>query len=343
MTLSSTANRTVTSGNGSTTAFTFPYLFFADDDLTVILKVDSTGVETTKTITTHFTVVGAGVVAGGTVTMNTPPASGETLVILREEQFTQGLDLVENDPFPSDSVEQQLDTLTMLLQQLNERVGRALYIPVSDASGASTALPAPDTSKVLAWDATGLALENKATDEFAGPTGATGATGAAGADGELAGTPTTSVDNSIARWDGTGGATLDDTTGWTISDSDVMNGGDAVLQRAKLKDYSEEEVAKGSLGATPAFDLSAGNVQSGTNSQAITSSTMTNWPTSGDAGSLTIILTNGGAYSVAWPSSVDWPGGSAPTLTTSGVDILVFTSIDAGTTIHGMIASTASA
>ena len=115
------------------------------------------------------------------------------------------------------------------------------------------------------------------------------------------------------------------------------------IVQPKFKDYSEEEVAKSSLGATPAFDLSAGNVQSGTNSQAITSSTMTNWPTSGDAGSLTLILTNGGAYSIAWPSSVDWGGGSAPSLTSSGVDILVFTSIDAGTTVHGMIASTASA
>jgi len=120
------------------------------------------------------------------------------------------------------------------------------------------------------------------------------------------------------------------------------------VRRAKLidctlTDYAETEVAKGSLGATPAWDLSTGNVQSGTNSEAITSSTMTNWPVTGDAGSLTIILTNGGAYSIVWPTSVDWPGGSAPTLTTSGVDILVFTSINAGTLVHGMVASTASA
>ena len=118
MTISSTANRTSTAGDGSVTAFSFPYLFFADNDLKVILVVDSTGVETTKTITTHYTVAGAGVAAGGTVTMGSAPAVGETLVIIREEQYTQGLDLVENDPFPSALVEQQLDTLTMLSQQL---------------------------------------------------------------------------------------------------------------------------------------------------------------------------------------------------------------------------------
>ena len=95
MTISSTVNRTSTAGDGIVTAFSFPYLFFADDDLKVILVVDSTGVETTQTITTHYTVAGAGEAAGGTVTMVTPPASGETLVIIREEQLTQGLDLVE--------------------------------------------------------------------------------------------------------------------------------------------------------------------------------------------------------------------------------------------------------
>ena len=105
MTLSSTENRVSYAGNDSTTAFTFPYLFFADDDLTVILVDDITGVETTQTITTHYTVTGAGASAGGTVTMVTAPATDETLVIIREVPLTQGLDLVENDPFPSDLVE----------------------------------------------------------------------------------------------------------------------------------------------------------------------------------------------------------------------------------------------
>jgi hypothetical protein len=119
MTISTTINRTSTAGDGSVTVFNFPYLFFANNDLDVILVVDSTGVETVKTITTHYTVAGAGNAAGGTVTMGSAPASGETLVIIRKEQFTQGLDLVENDPFPSDLVEQQFDSLTMLAQQMN--------------------------------------------------------------------------------------------------------------------------------------------------------------------------------------------------------------------------------
>lgn len=160
MTLSSTTNRTSTAGDGTVTAFSFPYLFFANDDLKIILVVDSTGVETTQTITTHYTVTGAGVSAGGTVTMVTPPASGETLVVIREEQFTQGLDLVENDPFPSDLVEQQFDTLTMLAQQLNTEIGRSAKLSDGDSTGADVTIPntSGNGSKFLALAADGLSF-----------------------------------------------------------------------------------------------------------------------------------------------------------------------------------------
>ena len=73
MTLSSTVNRTSTDGDGSAVNFSFPYLFFNQDDLTVILVNETTNVETTQTITTHYTVTGAGVAAGGTVIMGTAP------------------------------------------------------------------------------------------------------------------------------------------------------------------------------------------------------------------------------------------------------------------------------
>ena len=45
MTISSTVNRTSTVGDATVTAFSFPYLFFADNDLKVILVTTATGVE----------------------------------------------------------------------------------------------------------------------------------------------------------------------------------------------------------------------------------------------------------------------------------------------------------
>ena len=81
-------------------------------------------------------------------------------------------------------------------------------------------------------------------------------------------------------------------------------------------------------------DLSLGNVFTYTLSGAQTL-TFSNPPASGTAGSFTLILTNGGSATVTWPTSVDWPAATAPSLTASGVDVLFFTTIDGGTIYYG--------
>ena len=48
-----------------------------------------------------------------------------------------------------------------------------------------------------------------------------------------------------------------------------------------------------------------------------------------------IELTNPGAFGIIWPATVKWPGGSPPTFTVSGVDLLVFISRDGGTIWRG--------
>ena len=158
MTLSSTTNRVSYVGNDVTTAFAFNFLTLAEDDLKVILVTDSTGVEVVQTLTTHYTITGEGTTAI-TVTMVTAPATGETLVIIREEQLTQGLDLIENDPFPSDLVEQQFDRQTMMSQQIDTELKRAFKLSDGDTSGADTTLPTPVALKTFRWDAAGTALE----------------------------------------------------------------------------------------------------------------------------------------------------------------------------------------
>jgi len=57
-------------------------------------------------------------------------------------------------------------------------------------------------------------------------------------------------------------------------------------------------------------------------------------PTSRDS-SFVLQMANGGSYTVTWPSSVRWPANTAPTLSTSGVDILIFSTVNTGTTWRG--------
>ena len=158
MTVSTTTNRASYSGNGSTAAFAYGFKIFADADLTVIIR-SSAGVETTKTLTTHYTVSGAGTDSGGNVTFTTGniPASGETVVILRKLTLTQGTDYVANDPFPAESHEDALDRLTMIAQQHDEAIGRALKVSQTNVIATSefTTSATDRANKLLSFDGSG--------------------------------------------------------------------------------------------------------------------------------------------------------------------------------------------
>lgn len=103
------------------------------------------------------------------------------------------------------------------------------------------------------------------------------------------------------------------------------------VDRALLDAYSEVLYANGTAGATVTIDLDNGNVQNVTFGQNCTV-TLTNIGSNVDT--LVLYTVSGGSYTITWPASVDWPSGTAPTLTT-GVDALVFVTADSGTTWYG--------
>lgn len=79
------------------------------------------------------------------------------------------------------------------------------------------------------------------------------------------------------------------------------------------------------------IDLATGNLFTKTISGA-TTLTISNVLATGNVNSFVLELTNGGSAVVTWFSGVKWAGGTAPTLTASGKDILGFYSHDGGTT-----------
>lgn len=163
MTISTTASRISYNGNGVTTVFSFPYRFLANGDL-VVVEVSATGVETVKTITTHYTLTGAGDDAGGSVTMLVAPASGTRLVIYRDTEVVQETDYTSGDAFPAESHERALDRLTMILQEKTPGAAgatRAIQIPIGDPGDVNTVLP-PSIArldKFLVFDATTGSVE----------------------------------------------------------------------------------------------------------------------------------------------------------------------------------------
>ena len=162
MTISSTTVRNSYSGDGSTTAFNYTFKIFENSDLEVILRTDSTGSETVQTITTHYTMTGAGNANGGTVTFVTAPASGITVVLRRAIPQTQAIDYIANDPFPAETHEEGLDRSMMAIQQLQEEVNRAIKFSKTndtntDFDDAATFTVGKTTraDKILAFDSNG--------------------------------------------------------------------------------------------------------------------------------------------------------------------------------------------
>jgi hypothetical protein len=160
MTVSASTSRADYTGNGTTTVFSVPF-YFLDNTHLLVYKTTVAGVTSTMALTTDYTVTGAGSPSGGSITMAVAPSSGETIAILRNVPLDQTTNYVANDPFPAESHESALDKLTMIAQQLYEKVNRAFVYP-AQVAGVSLEAPSPEASQILGWNSTATALINYA-------------------------------------------------------------------------------------------------------------------------------------------------------------------------------------
>ena len=127
-------------------------------------------------------------------------------------------------------------------------------------------------------------------------------------------------------------------TGMTLAGA--VTGADQTVSAINLKDYGEVTNALGSVSGSTTIDLTAGNSVTATAGGAITW-TFSNPTASDELCGFVLKLVNGGSATQTWPGSVDWPAATAPTLTTSGTDVLVFITCDGGTTWYGFTAGLA--
>jgi len=168
---------------------------------------------------------------------------------------------------------------------------------------------------------------------------ATDAEAVTGSDTARAVTPA-NVTAKMAAPGAIGGTTPASGAFTTLALGGALAGADNQVGRINLIDYGEVTNAIGGTGGgTQDIDLTLGNNVVATVDTSANTFTFSNPTASDELSGFTLFLTNGGSQTVNWPSSVDWPGGSAPTLTTSGIDILVFITTDGGAIWHGMVSS----
>jgi hypothetical protein len=158
MTVSSTTVKNSYSGDGSNDTFVYGFKIFASSDLQVIIR-SATGTETTKTLTTDYTVTGVGTASGGNVVFEAAaiPTATETVVLIRNVPQTQAIDYIANDPFPAETHEEGLDRATMTIQQMQEEINRSIKLSKTNTmTSTEFAVAAADrANKILAFDSTG--------------------------------------------------------------------------------------------------------------------------------------------------------------------------------------------
>jgi hypothetical protein len=134
--------------NGSQTAFTYPFPVYAGADLAVWFGDGAAP--------GSFSVSGVGQSAGGTVTFAAAPPSGTRITILRAMAVARGTDFQEGGEFRAAAINEELDRLAMMVQQVDEKVARAVHLR-PHAVPAATDLP-PPAPGFLRWNGDGTAL-----------------------------------------------------------------------------------------------------------------------------------------------------------------------------------------
>lgn len=132
MTVEIVPRRVSYTANGISTSFAVPFQFFeiavyVDDEL-VLEGAD-------------YTITQERPGSTGAVEFSVTPASGVNVLVVGSTKIVQPSDYVENDPYPVEAHEDSLDRLTMVAQELSEKIDASGSLPEEEASIVSATGP----------------------------------------------------------------------------------------------------------------------------------------------------------------------------------------------------------
>lgn len=163
MTVTTTTNIAIATGNGIATIFPYSFPIPAASNLFVRL-LDATTNQIIQTLNPgDFSVTGLGTPAGGAVTyplVGAPLDSTKKIMIQRIMPYTQDLDIQNEGGFYPEVVEQQLDDIVMQIQQIAEVQGRSV---VSPPGIPGQTFPSPEDNTIIGWQGTVLVNIDPAT------------------------------------------------------------------------------------------------------------------------------------------------------------------------------------
>lgn len=144
----------VISGTGP---YSIPF-YFLDDDNIIVIRTPADGSDAvTLTLTTDYTLSGAGDEDGGSLTLVMTGVDGDTLTIINEPEITQLTQYPQVGKFPAASHERALDKLTMIAKRIYDLASRSIRLNDGDPA-TSFELPVAVPGRYLGFGVTG-ALE----------------------------------------------------------------------------------------------------------------------------------------------------------------------------------------
>lgn len=134
MGVSSLPNRTLYTGDGVSTSFSFPYYFFGQTDMIVYLYDTILGAGSLKVLNSDYTISGTPNLQGlyqngANIVFSVAPVSTSIVVIIRSPPELQKYSLKQNGNISSVALVQQMDYLTLLIQRLEDQIARAISVP----------------------------------------------------------------------------------------------------------------------------------------------------------------------------------------------------------------------
>jgi hypothetical protein len=142
--------RVVYSGSAGTGPYNFNFPVLTATDIKVYQNA------TLKTLTTHYTVSISGSTGTGSVTLGSAASGSDTITIVGARSIQRSSDFVTAGDLLASSLNTELDSLTIFVQQVSEESDRAIKAPVTDPTDIDMALPAKADrlGKYLAFDGT---------------------------------------------------------------------------------------------------------------------------------------------------------------------------------------------
>jgi hypothetical protein len=147
--------------------------------------------------------------------------------------------------------------------------------------------------------------------------------------GPLLNTNLTDIDQDIFDREGEIDATE------IVANAALARAGGAMTGEIDILTSRGTRVDLGNISGTGTLDFDAANAWTATVTGVVTIA-LANVPTGTFIVGGVFLIINGGSSAVTWPAAFDWPGGTAPTLTTSGNDLIAFLSFDAGTSFKAI-------